>query len=126
MAARATLGPLTVLPTMKVAALAADRAAGIIAEEVEHSDDDTTHRTVSLRGPEEATVLQICQAILAARGRIGGRRPRFMSQAPYLGRAVATGGLIPDDAVIDDLTLDEWLSGPRDARSIQLSLSTAV
>src|SRR5699024_9890381 len=110
---RATFGPLTVLPTMKMAALAADRAAAIIADDTERHAGDTNDRTLAVRGPEVATTLQICRAILASRGSIDGRRPRLMTQAPYLGRAIATGGLIPDHALTDDLTLDHWLSGTR-------------
>src|SRR5699024_2280020 len=102
MVRRATVGPITVLPTVKMAALAADRAAAIIADDIEQSAEDANDRALAIRGPEVATTLQIARAILAAQGSIGGRRPRLMTQAPYLGRAIATGGLIPADAITDD------------------------
>lgn len=110
---RATLGPITVLPTMKMAALAADRAAAIIAHDIQQSAEDANDRTLAIRGPEEATTLQISRAILAARGSIDGLRPRVMTQAPYLGRAIATGGLIPDHGITDDLTIEQWLASAK-------------
>ena len=110
---RAALGPITVLPTMKMAALAADRAAAIIAHDIEQSAEDFDDRTLAIRGPEEATMLQISRAILAAWGSIGGRRPRVMTQAPYLGRAIATGGLVPGHGITDDLTVAQWLAGAK-------------
>ncbi len=106
----ATFGPITVLPTMKVAAIAAERAATLIVEDIDQNAEDTNDRTVAIRGPEQATILQISRAILATRGSVGGRRPRFMTQVPYLGRAIATGGLIPDEAITDEFTLKQWLA----------------
>ena len=98
---------------MQMAALSAGCAAGIIAHDIERSADEPIDRTLAMRGPEEATTLQISRAILAARGSIDGRRPRVMTQAPYLGRAIATGGLIPAHGITDDLTVEQWLTGTK-------------
>ncbi|NDK31274.1 SDR family oxidoreductase [Nesterenkonia haasae] len=106
---RSTVGPLTVLPTMKMAALAAERAAAIIAEDIDSSAADTADRNLAIRGPEVMTALQLCRAILAHRGNIGGYQPRLMVQLPYVGRGIATGGLIPDHGIVDNLTVERWL-----------------
>jgi len=109
-ARRAVVGPIAVLPTMKMMPVAAYRAAEIIARHIDHVGDGTKSQVLALRGPEETTTLQLCRQILAAKGTIDGRSPRIMMQVPFLGRAIATGGLIPNDAVTDDLTLEQWLT----------------
>lgn len=108
-----TVGPITVLPTMRIAALAANRAAAIIARDIEDSAEDPADRTLAIRGTVETTALEICRKILATRGSIAGIRPRFMTQAPYFGRAIATGGLIPEHGIRDDMTLEQWLAGEK-------------
>lgn len=107
---RATFGPFTMLPTMKVAPLAVDRAAAIIADDIDQTGRDVTHRSLAIRGPEAATVLQFSRAMLAARGSIAGRRPRVMVQIPFFGRSIAAGGLIPEQGVVDDFTFEQWLA----------------
>ena len=57
-----------------------------------------------------ATTAQIVRAILAARGNIDGMRPRLIAELPLFGKGIAGGGLIPDDAIVDNMTLDQWLS----------------
>ncbi|TLP94189.1 SDR family oxidoreductase [Nesterenkonia salmonea] len=109
LARQTTIGPLTVLPTMAIAALAAGRAAGIIADEIEKGREDSQERTLTIRGPEQSTALRDCQKILAERGEIAGRRPRVMIQMPYFGLSIARGGLIPEQGIADDLTLERWL-----------------
>ncbi|GAA1490826.1 SDR family oxidoreductase [Brachybacterium sacelli] len=110
---RASIGPVSVLPTMTVAALSADRAARHIADEIDASVEDLQDRTLTLRGPQTATIREIARTILAARGSIGGRRPRALVQLPYLGQGIAGGGLVPADGIVDDLTLEDWLAaGP--------------
>lgn len=105
---RASLGPVTVLPTMRMASVAADSVAGLVAE-VAAQKPPTGIRDIAIRGPEIATGVEMARTILATRGSVGGRRPRILRQLPYLGRATATDGLIPTDAIVDDVTLNEWL-----------------
>lgn len=107
-ARRASLGPLTLLPTMRLAALSADGAAASIADEAESSADGD--RTIVLRGEHEATALELARAILEARGDLAGRRPRVLRQLPYLGSAIAAGGLIPADAdIVAPGSFSQWL-----------------
>lgn len=110
MAAQASIGPLAVLPTMRMAPLSAHRAARHIVPEVVR-EDVAGDRTLAIRGPEEMTTAQLVRRILAARGEIGGRRLRVVTELPYLGRGLAGGGLIPRDGIVDELTLGAWLDG---------------
>lgn len=106
---RTSLGPVTVLPTMRMAAVAADSVARLVAD-VAVSPPPSRVRQVAIRGPEVATGAQIARRILAERGSIAGRRPRLVAELPYLGRAIATDGLLPRDALVDDVRLDDWLT----------------
>lgn len=105
---RASIGPLTLLPTMRMAPIAADSAARFTAECAVAEPPSGVHQ-VAIRGPEITTGVDIARAINAARGHVGGRRPRILQQVPFLGKATATGGLIPPDAIVDDVTLETWL-----------------
>lgn len=58
----------------------------------------------------ETMSAQIARRILAERGSIAGRRPRLVAELPYLGRAIATDGLLPRDALVDDVRLGDWLT----------------
>lgn len=104
-----TLGPITILPTMRMAPVAADSVAWFVAETAVDKPPAEGVLEVAIRGPEIATGIEMAQTILATRGEVGGRRPRIMWQVPLLGKAIASDGLIPHDAVIDDVTLNEWL-----------------
>lgn len=107
---QASFGPVALLPTMRMAPVSADRLAARIAREVEdRADDDSADRTFALRGPKELTSAQLVRRILARRGDIDGRSPRLVAELPYLGSAIAGGGLIPADAEVDDMDLEEWL-----------------
>jgi len=108
MVRRVSLGPITVLPTMRMAAIAADSAARFVAEYTVAQPPNGV-RQVAIRGPEITTGVEMARMLLAARGRVGGRRPRILQQLPLLGEATATGGLIPQEALIDDLTFEAWL-----------------
>lgn len=108
-ARRATLGPVSVLPTMAMAPLAVDDAARAVADVAE--DPDAGAR-VTVHGAEEATTLDVARAILAARGELAGRRPRVLRQLPYLGRAIAGGALVPASAdVVVPGGVGDWLAG---------------
>lgn len=108
---RASLGPVTILPTMRMAAVAADSVARLVADQAVAAPPSKL-REVAIRGPEVATGAEIARTILAARGSIAGRRPRVLTELPYLGRAVATDGLLPRDAIVDPVGLTGWLSRP--------------
>ncbi|MFC7376629.1 SDR family oxidoreductase [Brachybacterium sp. GCM10030268] len=123
---QASLGPVAVLPTMRMAPVAAARVASFIEREIENdplvtsgvpvergdgdaSGNDAATRTAAIRGPEELTSAELVRRILATRGSLAGRSPRLVTELPYLGRGLATGGLIPADAEVDDMTLEDWL-----------------
>lgn len=114
-----TLGPVAVLPTMRIAAVAADSVARLVAEEAVRpaGDQATGHdagrepqvRTVAIRGPETATAAHVARRMVEALGSVGGKAPRTILEAPLFGRAMAGGGLIPEEGIVDDVTLEEWL-----------------
>lgn len=104
---RASLGPVTALPTMRMAPLTAAGAAEFVVDEIE--DSRAGDRCIAVKGPEEMTTLEVVRRILDARGEMSGRRPKVLRELPYLGRATANGGLIPEEATVDPTTLEEWL-----------------
>ncbi|MFC7401587.1 SDR family oxidoreductase [Citricoccus sp. GCM10030269] len=109
---RTALGPVALVPTMRMAPVAADSVARlVVADLLEQSlgQADGT-RELTIRGPETATAAQIARRILEVRGSIAGKRPRAIGELPLMGRAIATGGLIPEDGIVDDVTLEQWLS----------------
>ncbi|MDI3329789.1 MAG: NAD(P)H-binding protein [Micrococcus sp.] len=108
---RVTLGPVAFVPTMRMAPVAAESVARLVADEVTRRHDGAEVRVVAIRGPEVATAAEVARRVIAARGSIGGRRPRMILEAPLLGKAFAGDGLIPPDATVDEVTLDRWLSG---------------
>lgn len=92
---RASLGPVTLLPAMRMAPLSADAAAAAVADVAMNPHSGPT---VVVRGAEEADTLDLARVILQERGSIAGRRPRVLRQLPYLGRAIAGGALLPQEA----------------------------
>ena len=107
--AQSSAGSVAVLPTMRMAPLSVTRAARLCAQEILASAAAEGDTTIAMRGPEVMTSAQLVRRILARRGEIGGRSPRFVTQAPYLGGALARGVLVPVDGLVDDLTLEAWL-----------------
>lgn len=106
--AQTTKGPVTVLPSMLMAPAALTEVAAFVADVVgEPSDARNDIRTV--RGPEVDTVANFARRILRARGDINGLQPKVLREAPYLGRGIATGGLIPADGHVTEQTFREWL-----------------
>lgn len=109
--ATASLGPVAVLPRMRMAPVAADSVAALVVREIEAdaaqaSDAD---RSVAIRGPEEMTGAELVRRILDRRGQLAGRSPRLVLELPVLGRGMAGGGLIPAVAETDAVTLEDWL-----------------
>lgn len=107
-ARQVTLGPVSVLPTMRMAPVAADRVARLVVAECGSPAEGEW--TVAIRGPEVMTVRDAMRTWLRAVGAVEGMHPRVMAELPYFGRAMATDGLIPRDAATDELTLREWLA----------------
>lgn len=115
----ASMGPVAFLPTMRMAAVAADSVARLVAEEAvrptggqgtgQGAGREPAVRTVAIRGPETATAAQVARRMVDALGSVGGKAPRTILEAPLFGRAVAGGGLIPEEGIVDGVTLDEWL-----------------
>lgn len=64
---------------------------------------------VAVRGPQVDSAANFARRILAVKGSIDGVQPKTIREAPYLGRGIANGGLIPADAHVTTTTIDEWL-----------------
>lgn len=107
-ARQVTRGPVSVLPTMRMAPVSADRVARLVVAECGAPTEG--ERSVAIRGPEVMTVREAMRTWLRATGEVEGMHPRIMAELPLLGRAIASGRLVPPDAVTDDLTLREWLA----------------
>ena len=104
---RASLGPVTLLPTMRMAPLSADAAAAAVADV---AMNPRSGPTVVVRGAEEAETLDLARVILRERGSIAGRRPRVLRQLPYLGGAIAGGALVPEVAdIVAPGGIRDWL-----------------
>ncbi|NUL47252.1 FAD-dependent oxidoreductase [Cellulosimicrobium funkei] len=113
---RTTVGPVAVLPTMRMAAVSAASVARLVADEVARKPDGRTGhevREVAIRGPEVATAADVARRMLAVWGSLGGKSPKRILEVPLFGRAIASGGLIPEDGLVDEVTLEQWLAGTR-------------
>lgn len=104
-----TKGPVSVLPRMLMAPAAMESVAALAAQVVT-TEGEARNEIVAVRGPEVDTAANFARRILAVTGDIGGLRPKIIKEVPFFGRAIATGGLIPDDAHVDPVTLEEWLA----------------
>lgn len=128
-------GPAAVLPTMRMAPVAAASVARLVAEEAVRPAATNGSgagplppvRTVAIRGPETLTTAQVALRIKERLGSVGGRTPRWITEAPLFGRTVAEGGLIPPDGIVDQVTLEDWMmgrtgdaAGPADGEPVEL------
>lgn len=107
--ARMALGPVAVIPTMRVQTV----AARAVAERLVDVADGGPHRgrlpDVAGPGPV-ASMPGLARAVLAA---TGVRRRVVAVPFPGAGRAVAAGALLPaDDAELLGPSFAEWLEGP--------------
>ena len=110
-ARRASLGPVTLLPTMRMAPLSADAAADAVASVVTNPEPGPTF---TIRGAEEVSTVELARVILQERGSLAGHRPRVLRQLPYLGRAIAGGALVPKEAdLVAPGDIRVWLRTPR-------------
>lgn len=121
-----TLGPVAVLPTMRMAPVAAESVAQLVAQEAvrtskeaELGGRESEVRTVAIRGPETATAAEVARRMIDVLGSAGGKAPQRILEVPLFGRAMAGGGLIPDAAVVDGVTLEEWMDRRRPEPSDQ-------
>lgn len=103
---RSRLGPVAILPRMRIAPLAAEAAAEFVVLQAQDTGDPA-HRIVTIRGPEETTAARAARELLTA-GHLDGPKPRLIGELPYLGRAIATGALVPAEAATDHMTLRTW------------------
>jgi uncharacterized protein YbjT (DUF2867 family) len=107
--ARMAMGPVAVIPKMRVQTV----AARAVAERLVDLADDGPHRgrRPDVAGPGPAASMPgLARAILAATGE---RRRVLEVPFPGAGRAVAAGALLPaDDAELVGPTFAEWLEGP--------------
>lgn len=114
MVSMAGVGPVVALPAMRMAPVAASSVAALVVDHLEHSErhpEALTTRTLTVRGPQELTVLRVAEAMQAS-GQLPGAENQKLIEVPYLGPTIASGGLIPRHGIIDDVTLSSWLDAP--------------
>lgn len=134
---RASLGPLAVLPTMRMALVAASSVADLVVSEAVDPEPpslrlladqgpadprpmtDRGNREIAIRGPEILTGAQAARRIRDGYGSVGGSTSSLIAELPYFGLAVAWNGLIPADALVDDVTLEDWIASRREAAPLQ-------
>lgn len=104
----AAVGPVAVLPAMMMAPVSADRVASLLVETAT-AGDTPAGQTLTIRGPEASMAADFAKRQLAAVGDIGGKSPHWVLSAPYMGRAIASGGLVPSDGIVDGISFDEYL-----------------
>ena len=110
MVSMAAAGPVVALPVMKMAPVSVSSVARILVDRLEDAERWPGHppRTVTVRGPQELTALRVAEAMQAA-DRLPGAENQKLIEIPYLGSTIASGGLIPQQGIIDSVTLREWL-----------------
>lgn len=98
-------GPVAVVPRQLIRPVA---AAEVAAELVAIALGEPQGRATELAGPDEHQLADLARRVVRTRGR---RRPVVAVRLPGKGgRAMATGGLLPDPgARIGRQTFDEWL-----------------
>lgn len=103
-------GSVALAPTMLMAPALREEVADFVADVVT-APGQARHEIRAIRGPEADTIANFARRILAAGGDLGGQRPRTVKEAPYLGRGITNGGLIPQDAFVTSTRFEEWLAG---------------
>lgn len=106
---RVTKGPLSILPSMLMAPAAMKDVVTFTAD-ILSEPRPARNEIVAVKGPQVDSAVNFAQRILAAKGSIDGVQPKTIREAPYLGRGIANGGLIPADAHVTTTTIDEWLA----------------
>ena len=101
-------GPVALAPTMLLAPALREEVAEFVADAATASHE-ARHEILAVRGPEADTIANFARRILTAGGDLGGQRPTTIKEVPYLGRGIANGGLIPQDAFVTSTRFEEWL-----------------
>lgn len=101
-------GPVALAPTMLMAPALREEVADFVADAAT-APREARHEILAVRGPEADTIANFARRILAAGGDLGGQRPSTIREAPYLGRGIANGGLIPQDAFVTATRFEDWL-----------------
>jgi len=99
------LGPIALMPRELIRPVA---ARSVAAQLVSAATSDQRVDRIDIAGPDEHHLPEMTRTILARRG----VRKKVLP-VPFVGaaRAAATGALLPGpDAVIDPVTLDQWLA----------------
>lgn len=105
---RVTKGPLSIMPSMLLAPAAMSDVVTFTADVVSEPRP-ARNEIVAVRGPQVDSAANFARRILAGKGSIDGVQPKTIREAPYLGRGIANGGLIPADAHVTTTTIDDWL-----------------
>lgn len=104
---RFRLGPIAVMPRMRVQTVAA-RALGEVVAEVAAEPSPGT--TINVAGPRSADLVELARAVIVRRG--DKQRLIPVPIPGRAGRAMRSGGLLPaGDARLVGPTFDEWLTG---------------
>ena len=117
-AGQLTAGPVALVPTMVTAPVSEDRVAGLLVElavggKAGSAGGDGDERITSVRGPEIGKLRDFIRREQDAVGEVGGKKLRFVLEAPLFGRAVAHGGLVPDEGLVDETTFGSYLESLR-------------
>jgi uncharacterized protein YbjT (DUF2867 family) len=105
--ARAHLGPLGMMPRMRVQSIAARTVGEVVVEAATTPPPGTT---IEIAGPEPADLVDLARAVVSRRHRRMAVLPvRVPGQA---GQAMRTGALLPGAGVrLAGPRFDEWLAG---------------
>ncbi|MDO4919049.1 SDR family oxidoreductase [Kocuria sp.] len=101
-------GRVGVLPEMLMAPALREEVAEYMAELTTARHEAHTD-IFCVRGPEAGTIADFARRILAAGGDLGGKKPSVIRTAPYLGRGIANGGLIPQGGHVTPTRFEDWL-----------------
>ena len=101
----ATVGPLSVVPRMRVRPVAAREVAEALVGLVESGP---CGRAAELAGPAEHKLVDLARRVTRARGL--GRRVVGIPLPGAAGRAMRTGALLPADGLRGVVTFEQWLA----------------
>lgn len=106
-----TLGPLAVPPKLLMAPIPAAVAAQLVCDIAVGDVHVPDSGTISIRGAEQGQLSDFARRILKASGKVGTKNPRWFIALPYIGKAIATGALVPEPADrTDNTTVEQWLA----------------
>lgn len=103
---RMGLGPLAVIPNMRVQPIAAESAANVLVSIAEEGPTATTHE---IGGPQEENLVEMARLLIKA----GRSTRRFVLPTPIpggAGRAIRDGALLSQEASTHGPNFDDWLA----------------